>query len=104
MAPKRTPTPIATASVTSGRCSTSWERRRRATFPNFVASLPKFTASSLTEPALPANRPAKLLNTEATASPRPSAAFDALTAARLQRVQVVAQETECAVQFRPYAP
>jgi hypothetical protein len=55
------PTPTATASVTSGRCSTALERRRSA-------SLASFAASSLMECAPPRNRLAMLLNTGAMAA------------------------------------
>jgi uncharacterized protein YjbJ (UPF0337 family) len=41
----RIPTPIATARVTRGRCSTSWKRRRSASLLSLAASVPIFAAS-----------------------------------------------------------
>jgi hypothetical protein len=46
--PIRSPTPTAIASVTSGRCSTSSDKRRIAVLPSLVISVPSLAASSPT--------------------------------------------------------
>ena len=97
--PTRIPTPTATASVTSGRCLTSLERRCKASLPSFAASLPIFAASSPKELAPPRNRSAMLLNTAATVSPTWSAVSTALAEVRTPIRSNAFPSTASAVRF-----